>query len=57
MESVETVDEWVLMVLRVPRSSPSSVGVFEGWMIRSSRMIEDRPGEETVAISLVEYGK
>lgn len=50
MESVETVEEWVLMVLRVTRSSPSSVRVLEGRMMRSSRLMAERPVELTVEI-------
>jgi hypothetical protein len=44
MESVETVEEWVLIVLRVTRSSPSSVRVLEGKKIRPSRTMEEKPG-------------
>lgn len=50
MESVETVEEWVLMVLRVTRSSPSSVRVLEGRMMRSSRLMAERPVKLTVEI-------
>lgn len=50
MESVETVEECVLMVFRVTRSSPWSVDVFEGRMMRSSRIIDENPGDSTVLV-------
>lgn len=50
MESVETVEEWVLIVLRVTRSSPSSVRVLEGKQISPSLTMEEKPGEGTVGV-------
>lgn len=54
MESVETVDECVLSVFRVTRSSPWSVEVLDGRMIRSSRIIDENPGEPTVLFRRVQ---
>jgi len=54
IESTESVEECVFIVFLVAFSSPSSVVAFEGRMMRSSRIIEDRPDERTIIVSQFE---